>query len=93
MAKKRANGEGNLRKRKDGRWEGRYTAGYDPYTGKRIVKNVLGKTQAEVRDKLKKAIEESGLLDISREEDFAYAARQKQEEAAETMGCFMAQVL
>ena len=23
MAKKRANGEGNIRKRKDGRWEGR----------------------------------------------------------------------
>lgn len=47
MAKKRANGEGNIRKRKDGRWEGRYTAGYDPATGKRIIKNVLGKTQAE----------------------------------------------
>ena len=28
MAKKRANGEGNIRKRSDGRWEGRYTAGY-----------------------------------------------------------------
>ena len=25
MAKKRANGEGNIRKRADGRWEGRYT--------------------------------------------------------------------
>ena len=33
MAKKRANGEGNIRKRKDGRWEGRYTAGHDPETG------------------------------------------------------------
>ncbi len=33
MAKKRANGEGNIRKRKDGRWEGRYTAGHDPITG------------------------------------------------------------
>lgn len=30
MAKKRANGEGNIRKRKDGRWEARYTAGHDP---------------------------------------------------------------
>ena len=30
MAKKRANGEGSIRKRKDGRWEGRYTAGHDP---------------------------------------------------------------
>ena len=48
MAKKRANGEGSIRKRKDGRWEGRYTAGYDTKTGKRIIKNVLGKTQAEV---------------------------------------------
>lgn len=36
MAKKRANGEGNIRKRSDGRWEGRYTAGYHPETGKRI---------------------------------------------------------
>ena len=47
MAKRRASGEGNIRKRKDGRWEGRYTAGHDPRTGKRITKNVLGKTQAE----------------------------------------------
>ena len=57
MAKKRANGEGSIRKRVDGRWEGRYTAGYNDKTGKRIVKNVLGKTQAEVREKLKRAID------------------------------------
>ena len=66
MAKRRANGEGSLRKRKDGRWEGRYTAGTDPDTGKAIIKNVLGKTQAEVKEKLKKAIAESGELDIKR---------------------------
>ena len=30
MAKKRANGDGNIRKRKDGRWEGRYVVGRDP---------------------------------------------------------------
>jgi integrase len=64
MAKKRANGEGNIRKRKDGRWEGRYTAGHDPTTGKPIYKNVLGKTQAEVKEKLKRAIEETRGLDI-----------------------------
>ena len=29
MAKKRANGDGNIRKRADGRWKGRYTAGYN----------------------------------------------------------------
>ena len=50
MPKRRANGEGNIRKRKDGRWEGRYTVGRDPETGKAIIKNVLGKTQAEVKD-------------------------------------------
>ena len=66
MAKKRANGEGNIRKRSDGRWEGRYTAGYHPDTGKRIIKNVLGRTQAEVRAKLKKAIEEAGSLDVAK---------------------------
>ena len=32
MAKKLANGEGNIRKRADGRWEGRYTAGYESTT-------------------------------------------------------------
>ena len=57
MAKRRANGEGNLRKRKDGRWEGRYTAGHDPETGKAIYRNVLGRTQAEAKAKLKEAIE------------------------------------
>ena len=31
MAKKRANGEGSIRKRKDGRWEARYTAGYPAF--------------------------------------------------------------
>ncbi len=59
MAKRRANGEGSIRKRKDGRWEGRHTVGRDPVTGKAICKNVLGKTQAEVKAKLKSAIEKS----------------------------------
>ena len=64
MAKRRANGEGNIRKRKDGRWEGHYTAGHDPETGKTIYKNVLGKTQSEVKEKLRRAIEENASLDI-----------------------------
>lgn len=70
MAKKRANGEGNIRKRKDGRWEGRYTVGRDPKTGKQIFKNVLGKTQAEVKAKLEKAIEESRGLDIVKAQSY-----------------------
>ena len=73
MAKKRANGEGSIRKRADGRWEGRYTAGYHPETGKRIIKNVLGKAQAECKAKLKKAIEESKALDISRANEYTVA--------------------
>lgn len=70
MAKKRANGEGNIRKRKDGRWEGRYTAGYDPATGKRIIKNVLGKTQAEVKEKLVMAMDDAKDLDVARSDDY-----------------------
>ena len=66
MPKRRANGEGNIRKRKDGRWEGRYTVGHDPETGKAIIKNVLGKTQTEVKEKLKKAIVDSQRLDMNR---------------------------
>ncbi len=67
MAKRRSNGEGNIRKRKDGRWEGRYTAGINPENGKQIFKNVLGKTQAEVKEKLKKALADSHKLDLAKQ--------------------------
>ena len=70
MAKKRANGEGNIRKRKDGRWEGRYTVGYDEKTGKRITKSVLGKTQAEVKEKLAKAVAEAESIDVRRADEY-----------------------
>ena len=63
-AKRRANGEGNIRKRSEGRWEGRYTAGCDSETGKAIYKDVLGKTQAEVKEKLRKAIEANACSEI-----------------------------
>ena len=70
MAKRRANGEGNIRKRSDGRWEGRYTAGRDPNTGKAIYKNVLAKTQKECKEKLKRAIEENAKVDTIRAEQY-----------------------
>ena len=73
MAKRRAQGEGNIRKRADGRWEGRYTAGHDPVTGKRIVKNVLGKTQAEVKQKLRTAIAESQEVDVGKSDEYTVA--------------------
>ena len=70
MAKRRANGEGSIRKRPDGRWEGRYTAGRDPETGKTVYKNVLGKTQAEVKEKLAKAIADSQQLDVTKTNNY-----------------------
>lgn len=47
-----AQGNGSIRHRKDGSWEGRYTLGRDPKTGKQVQKSVYGKTQQEVRRKL-----------------------------------------
>lgn len=73
MAKKRANGEGNIRKRADGRWEGRYTAGYNAETGKRIIKNALGKTQAECKAKLAAAMEAAKGVDVSRADEYTVA--------------------
>lgn len=73
MAKRRANGEGNIRKRKDGRWEGRYTAGFDSETGKQIFKSVLGKSQADVKEKLKKAMEDTKGIDIKRSGEYTVA--------------------
>ena len=49
---KNAKGAGTIRKRPDGRWEGRYSVGFDPKTGKQIQKSVYGSSQKEVRQKL-----------------------------------------
>ena len=54
MSRKNANGAGNIRKRSDGRWEGRYSNGFDPKTGRLIQKSVYGKSQKDVRQKLAK---------------------------------------
>lgn len=54
---KRANGEGTIRKRKDGRYEGRLMIGYTP-EGKKKIKYVYGKTQKECRDKLRAAAQD-----------------------------------
>lgn len=53
MAKKRKKGEGTLRLRKDGRWEGRIVIGYDR-EGKPRTKSVLAQTKAECVAKLEK---------------------------------------
>lgn len=57
-------GGGSIRYRKDkDLWEGRYSVGRDPGTGKQIQKSIYGKTKEEVRKKLTKIIVEydSGL--------------------------------
>lgn len=54
--KRRARGEGSIRQRKDGTWEGRFVIGVDPGTGKDIRKSVYAKTQKEVRKKMTEAI-------------------------------------
>ncbi len=60
--KKSAAGTGTIRKKTVTRkgkeytfWEGRYTEGNDPGTGKQIQRSITGKTQKEVAQKLKAA--------------------------------------
>lgn len=45
----------NIRKRKDGRWEGRYIKGYDSENQKAKYASVYGKTYAETKQKLNEA--------------------------------------
>ena len=52
------NGSGSIRKRPDGRWEGRFSNGFDPITGKQVQHSVYGKTQKEVRQKISKITNE-----------------------------------
>ena len=52
MGRKRKNGDGTVRLRTDGRWEGRVVIGYDD-KGLPKTKNVLAKTKMECEKKLK----------------------------------------
>lgn len=62
-----ASGDGSIRKKivkKNGKeytyWEGRYTCGFDPETGKQKQHSISGKTQAEVAQKLREITAEIG---------------------------------
>ena len=59
MAGKRKKGEGTVRLRKDGRWEGRVVIGYDE-AGNPKTKNVLAKTKKECVEKLEKRKKQRG---------------------------------
>lgn len=54
--KKRGNNEGNIRQRKDGRWEVRISSGIDFKNGKPKRVSILTKTKAEAIEALQKAI-------------------------------------
>lgn len=59
MNKKRSKGEGTLRKRSDGRWEGRIVVGYNEKSLP-ITKCVTAKTKTECAAKLETLIEQYG---------------------------------
>lgn len=61
MSRKRANGEGSITKRKDGRWMARYTVHTDKGPKRRTV---YGRTRADVSAKLARALadREDGLI-------------------------------
>ena len=56
MGRKRPDGDGLVRKRKDGRWEGRIVIGHKD-GGTPIYKSVFAKTQKELLPKLHGAID------------------------------------
>jgi integrase len=64
MSKKRPDGDGTIRKRKDGRWEGRIIIGHKN-DGLPICKYIFGKTQKELMQKLHCAMDEYSGVDIT----------------------------
>ena len=56
MAKRRPSGDGMVRKKEDGRWEGRIVVGHKQ-SGEPIFRYVYGRTQKELLSKLHQSIE------------------------------------
>jgi len=57
MAKRRGNGEGSITyRKKDKRWQGYVTVGYDPETEKPVKKYYYGKTRKEVQEQVNEAL-------------------------------------
>ena len=65
MARRRKSGEGTVRLRKDGRWEGRIVVGYDD-RGLPKTKSVLAKTKTECVERLEALKEEIGATEVTR---------------------------
>ena len=64
MAKRRPSGDGMVRKREDGRWEGRIVVGHKN-NGEPIYRYILAKTQSELTQKLHDKIEMYRDADLS----------------------------
>lgn len=60
--RKRANGEGSIYRRADGKWTGAVTIGRDEKTGKLVRKVIYGKTKAEVQEKKAALLEKSKVV-------------------------------
>ena len=71
MAKRRPSGDGMVRKREDGRWEGRIVVGHKQ-NGEPIFRYVLAKTQKELLDKLHRDLD--AFQDVELTEDGLRAA-------------------
>lgn len=56
MAKRSAQGSGNIYRRKDGRWEARFYVGIDPATGKGERRSIYCTTQKEAQERLTSAL-------------------------------------
>lgn len=56
MAKRRGNGEGSITKRKDGRWQGYVTVGYDPEKQQPKKQYFYGKARKEVQERVNAAL-------------------------------------
>ena len=61
MSKKRKAGQGTLRKRSDGRWEGRIVIGYNE-KGLPITKGVTASEKGKCLEKLEKLKQEIGII-------------------------------
>ena len=67
MARKRKSGEGTIRQRADGRWEGRYKVD-TPTDAKTKYHSVYGKTYKEVKDKIRLITSQPALLNEKKQQ-------------------------
>ena len=56
-ARKRENNEGNIRRRADGRWEGRFIIGYEA-DGTPVRRSIYAASRKELKEKLKEVLQQ-----------------------------------